>query len=90
MNYIERSKKEQLEEMRNDNEYIVRIVKCNHGAAISEFVFSDYREAIRFAYEKEYKLTEEIKRIEILDAFSYRLPLIVIERSMQKQSKTTG
>ena len=62
-------------------EYIVRIIMSDLEGSRHEFGFSSYCNAVCFAYEKYHQLFEKVNRIELLDALSYRLPLMVLEKT---------
>lgn len=62
-------------------EYIVRIIMSDLEGSKHEFGFSSYGNAVCFVYEKYHQLFGKVKRIELLDALSYRLPLMVLEKT---------
>lgn len=61
-------------------ECVVRIIMRDSEDSKQEYCFSNYDHALRFAYRRYYQSYEKIKRIELLEALSYRLPLIVLEK----------
>ena len=66
---------------RAEFEYVVRIIMCDSTDSKQEYRFSNYDHALRFAYKKYHQYYEKIKRIELLEWLSYRLPLMVLEKS---------
>ena len=70
-----------LPQVRAGFEYIVRIIMSDLEGSKHEFGFSSYGNAVCFAHEKYHQLFEKVKRIELLDALSYRLPLMVLEKT---------
>lgn len=81
LDYISAQNNYLSNQKRAEFECVVRIIMCDSADSKQEYCFSNCDHALRFAYRKYHQSSEKIKRIELLEALSYRLPLIVLEKN---------
>lgn len=81
LDYVSTQNNHLPNQKRAEFECVVRIIMRNSEDSKQEYCFSNYDHALRFACRKYYQSYEKIKRIELLEALSYRLPLIVLEKT---------
>lgn len=81
LDYVRAQNNPQSNQKCAEFECVVRIIMGDSADSKQEYCFSNYDHALRIAYRKYHQSSEKIKRIELLEALSYRLPLMVLEKS---------